>query len=380
MCWVFVPVQLIVWWQIPTHVYEITCVGDCTKKSKMLYSGQEAYMASLNENRNSQQPKTMEELVQEQIENIPKRKYTKEEIEAKRKTATLMNDRVTEAVFSNNKNNALIAGILNELRGIHNLAPVANVVASHVQSSTIRDALLGRKMIADIAGEASTDTHPGRINFTAEVQDEAQDGFAIRGTLSSSNIMRNGLDISMPYEYAPDVIGVNILGFRLPELRYSENFFSRVVLTNYDDPEKFFLDGKYSDYYLELPKLKSKESFSEKYHALWDICQAFKLNSEKSEEAIKMGVITNPTAVRLVDEMRTAVGNPVIIQDILSDEEFRKQFESRDAHIKMEGKAEGTIESAMKLIAKGLPMVDVVNLLDLNREQEATLEKHVNMS
>ena len=76
---------------------------------------------------------------------------------------------------------------------------------------------------------------------------------------------------------APDVIAINILGFRLPQLKHRKEFVSLIIRAEYDSKIPF-LDDKYSDYYIELPKMDDmkKEDLPEAYHDLWDLCQVFR--------------------------------------------------------------------------------------------------------
>ena len=59
-----------------------------------------------------------------------------------------------------------------------------------------------------------------RQNLALEVQKGKHDGYAVRGTLTSSNAMRTGFNMGEGFIEAPDVIGINILGFRLPQLEH----------------------------------------------------------------------------------------------------------------------------------------------------------------
>ena len=72
--------------------------------------------------------------------------------------------------------------------------------------------VLGRGMVADLIGLGL------QINIALEAQRKIQEGYAVRAALSSSNIMRHQFETGSDYTEAPDVIGVNILGFKLPEL------------------------------------------------------------------------------------------------------------------------------------------------------------------
>jgi len=292
---------------------------------------------------------TIEKALFEYLRTHPEPRYSPEKLEKKRMEVTLMNDRVFEGVFGDNKNNDLLAQILSELRKIHGLPIIPKVLSSHVQNSSIYDVLFGRRMIADLVGDAEKEIAMPRLNFTVEVQAEPEDGFAIRGTISSANVMRLGFEKGMSYLLAPDVIGISILGFKLPELLYTNEFCTRIVRTNYDAPTNFFLADKYSEYYLEMPKLKKKEQFQKKYHELWEICKVFKDNVIEQEEAIRMGVIMSPIAQKLSDEFRRATKDPQMMEEVLTSEEFRDFLINRDFTLRNESRIEGKVEGKIEL-------------------------------
>jgi len=157
------------------------------------------------------------------------------------------------------------------------------------------------------------------INIALEVQKGKQDGYAVRGTLTSSNAMRTGFNMGDDFTEAPDVIGINILGFRLPQLAHRKEFVSRIIRSEYDSKVPF-LDDKYSDYYIELPKMDdwTKETLPEKYHDLWDICCIFRAKMKNMEEVIKMQAVKNPIALDLADGVRKTVARNDVVNDTLN--------------------------------------------------------------
>ena len=142
---------------------------------------------------------------------IADRQFTKQEIEEARGNLSPMNDRVAMATFADNKNNDIITGIVNALRNIHNAPQISPIEQTYLQELSLPD-VLGRGMIADMISEG------WQINVVTEIQGKSQADFAVRGTLSSSNIMRRQFKKGDDYSEAPDTIGVYILGFNLPEL------------------------------------------------------------------------------------------------------------------------------------------------------------------
>ncbi|MCL1916878.1 MAG: Rpn family recombination-promoting nuclease/putative transposase [Peptococcaceae bacterium] len=199
-----------------------------------------------------------------QITKQPKRRYSQQEIDEARGNLALMNDRVFMVTFCDNKNNPIITGIVNALRKIHALAPIPPIERTTVQNVSLID-VLGRGMIGDLLGKGAF------INIAIEVQKGAQNDYAVRGTLTSSNAMRTHFKPGDTFTEAPDVIGINILGFALPELANRKMFCSRIIRAEYESKEPFLAE-KYSDYYIELPKQDTwtKESLPEAYHDLWD--------------------------------------------------------------------------------------------------------------
>jgi len=235
------------------------------------------------------------------ITGQPKRQYTQEEIDEARGNLALMNDRVFLATFVDNKNHHIITGLTNAARKIHALVPIPAIERTAVQNISLFD-VLGRGMIGDLFGEGEC------INVTVEAQKDSQAEYAVRGTLTSSNAMRVGWNAGKDYADAPDVIGINILGFRLQQLEHNKMFCTRIVRADYDNKVPFLAD-KYSDYYIELPKMDewTKENLPEEYHDLWDICCIFKAKVKEHKEVIRMQAISNSVALDLSGEVRRIV-------------------------------------------------------------------------
>ena len=223
------------------------------------------------------QPESLKEIFAK-ITKRPKRQYTQQEIDEARGNLAFMNDRVFMVTFENNKNNHIVTGIVNTLRKIHALPDIPMIEWTKVQDPSLLD-VLGRGMIGDLLGGGQ------QINITIEAQKDGQAGFAVRGTITSSNAMRVQFSPGDDFTEAPDVIGINILGFNLPELTFNKMFFSRIVRAEYESREPFLAD-KYSDYYIELPKLNDwkKADLPEEYHDLWDLCVVCRAKVKDHEE------------------------------------------------------------------------------------------------
>ena len=247
----------------------------------------------------------------QQITSKPKRQYSPQEIEEARGKLAFMNDRVFFITFKDNKNNHIITGTVNALRKIHFLADIPPIERTTVQSPSLYE-VLGRGMVGDLTGKGES------INITLEAQRDKQDGFAVRGTLTSGNVMRMQWSAGKDYTEAPDVIGINILGFCLPELAHRKMFFSRIVRAEYESKEPFLAD-KYSDYYIELPKLKNftKAELPEEYHDLWDLCCIFKTQVKDYGEVIRMQNITNQVALDLSSEVTKTVATNELVNETI---------------------------------------------------------------
>jgi predicted transposase/invertase (TIGR01784 family) len=177
-------------------------------------------------------------------------------------------------------------------------------------------------MIADMISEG------WHINVATEMQKGSQADFAVRGTLSSSNVMRRQFKAGDDYSEAPDTIGVYILGFNLPELQHRKVFVSRIVRAEYDSKE-YFLPDKYSDYYIELPKLDNltKEELLKEYHELWDLCVILKTKIKDQDEVIKMQAIQSPLALNLASEARKAVTPDDFVNDTMKRERGMRELQ-----------------------------------------------------
>ena len=261
------------------------------------------------------------------ITSQPKRQHTLQEINEARGNLALMNDRVFLGTFSDNKNNHIITEAVNALRKIHAAGKIPPIERTTVQSVSLID-VLGRGMVGDLLGEGYL------INIAVEVQKGSQDGYAVRGTITSGNAMRVQFNAGDDFSDAPDVIGVNILGFKLPELIDRKMFCSRIIRAEYES-RKTFLADKYSDYYIELPKMNglTKGNLPEEYHDLWDICCIFKAKIKEHEEVIKMQAIANPTALELSEEVKKTVASSDLVSDTLNRtselERLRKYVEQQ---------------------------------------------------
>ena len=278
-----------------------------------------------------------------QITGQPKRRYSQQEIDEARQNLALMNDRVFLAHFIDNKNNHIITGLADAARKIHALPPIPQVQRTVVQNVSLLD-VLGRGMVGDMIGEGA------QINIAVEVQKKIQDGYAVRGTLTSSNVMRIQFNAGDDYTEAPDVIGINILGFMLPELKTRKMFFSRIIRAEYESKEAFLAD-KYSDYYIELPKMKkwTKDKLPKEYHDLWDLCCIFRAKVRNYEEVIRMHSITNAAALELSNEVRKTVAPNEFVDEALNRrselEQLREYFKKREQKAAMKAAMKATQEA-----------------------------------
>ena len=270
------------------------------------------------------QSASLDEILNQVAESIglADHQFTKQEIEAARSELSPMNDRVALVTFSDNKNNHIITGIVDNLRQIHALLPIPPIERTWVQELSLPD-VLGRGMIADMISEG------WHINVATEIQKGSQADFAVRGTLSSSNVMRRQFKAGDDYSEAPDTIGVYILGFNLPELRYRKEFVSRIVRAEYDSKE-YFLPDKYSDYYIELSKLDkwTKEELPIEYHELYDLCVILKTKIKDQDEVIKMQAIQSPLAMNLASEVRKAAAPDEFVNDTLKRERGMRELQA----------------------------------------------------
>ncbi|MCL1883080.1 MAG: PD-(D/E)XK nuclease family transposase [Defluviitaleaceae bacterium] len=296
---------------------------------------------------------------------IADHKFTKEEIEEARGNLSPMNDRVAMVTFADNKNNHIITGTVNALRKIHNVIPIPPIEQTWLQELSLPD-VLGRGMIADMISEG------WQINVATEIQKGSQADFAVRGTLSSSNIMRRQFKSGEDFSEAPDTIGVYILGFNLPELADEKMFVSRIVRANYDSG-KHFLADKYSDFYIELEKVSNwkKSELPEQYHEIWDICMILKTKIKDQEDVIKMQAVQSPLALDLARETRKAVAPDDFMNDTMRRErglnEIQIYMQRREQ--KAEQKAEERVlimalrnnvpSEIIEVMRKGIGITDV---------------------
>jgi hypothetical protein len=231
-------------------------------------------------------------------------------------------------------------------------------------------------MIGDLLGEGQS------INIAVEVQKGSQDGYAVRGTLTSNNAMRMGFSAGKDFTEAPDVIGINILGFNLPQLEHRKMFCSRIVRAEYESKETFLAE-KYSDYYIELPKMDdwTKEELSEAYHDLWDLCCIFRAKVKEHEEVIQMQAIDYPIALELSHEVRKTVAPSDFVNDTLNRkselEQLQDYFKRREQKSKASGMEEMIIMAiqsnvqteAIEAMRKGAGITDI-RLAELKKQAQ----------
>ena len=282
-----------------------------------------------------------------QITSLAKKhQYTQQEIDEARDNLAFMNDRVFLVTFSDNKNNHIITATVNALRKIHTLAYIPPIERTTVQKVSLLD-VLGRGMVGDLLGEGA------QINIAVEVQKWAKDGYAVRGTLTSSNAMRIQFNTGDDFTEAPDVIGINILGFKLPELVKRKMFCSRIIRAEYESKE-YFLADKYSDYYIELPKMDSwsKGELPKEYHDLWDLCCIFRAKTREYEEVIRMHAITNAAALELSKEVKKTVATNEFVNEALDRNnellQLQEYFKRREQKAAQKAAQEATIEADKK--------------------------------
>jgi len=270
--------------------------------------------------------------------------FTKQEIEAARGELSPMNDRVATVTFSDNKNNHIITGIVNSLREIHDVAPIPPIVQTWVQELSLPD-VLARGMVADMISEG------WQINIATEIQKGSQADFAVRGTLSSSNIMRRQFNAGDDYADAPDTIGVYILGFSLPELTHRKEFVSRIVRAEYDSGE-FFLPDKYSDYYIELPKMKNwtKSQLPQRYHELWDLCIVLKTKIKDQKEVFKMQAVQSPLALDFANEVKQAVAPDDVVTAALKRTQGLREIKVFMENQKQKAAQKAVIKNTEKML------------------------------
>ena len=316
-------------------------------------------------------PHTAEE-VYALISNLPDREYTNQEINEARGELSFMHNRVFMSLFSGNKNNHIITGIVNALRKVHGLADIPPIERTEVQKVSIMD-VLRRGMIGDLFSEGLS------INVTLEAQQAPQKGYAVRGILTSANAMREQFYPGEDYTEAPDVISVNILGFRLPELQHRKMFYSRIIRTEYESG-KPFLAEKYSDYHIELPKLSSfkKEILPPELHELWELCCIMKAKVKKYEEVIRMQSVKSEIALELSNEVRKTVKPNKFVKRALSQkdeiEELRMYMQSITQKAAEEAAQSAAQKGMEKMLISAIQKLAPAEIIEAMRQSAGITE------
>ena len=210
--------------------------------------------------------------------------------------------------------------------------------------------------------EADIAAYGKAINIAVEVQKEQQDAFAVRAVLSTGNVLKDNFQAGQDYIQAPDVIGINILGFRLSELKNTPSFCSRIVRANYDTKEPFLAE-KYSDYFIELPKLpKTIDKVPEEYQELWEICVAMKTKVKDYDRMVKQ--MSSSIAKELIKESQKVLADKHAVQEVLSHDDKKKNLiktlirtEAKGIEKGIEkGKTEGKEETVFEMFKRGLDL------------------------
>jgi len=114
----------------------------------------------------------------------------------------------------------------------------------------------------------------------------------------------------------------------LPELKKNRMFCARIVRSDYDTKETFLAD-KYSDYYVELPKMDewTKLDLPEQYHELWEFCSILRAKIKDQEEVIRVQAITNPVALELASEAKKAVAPGEFVNETINRKNELEQLQ-----------------------------------------------------
>jgi hypothetical protein len=222
-------------------------------------------------------------------------------------------------------------------------------------------------MIADMVSEG------WQINVATEVQKGSQADFAVRGTLSSSNVMRRQINAGDDFVDAPDTVCVYILGFNLPELKGRDMFVSRIIRAEYESRE-YFLADKYSDYYIELPKMDgfTKQEIPKEYHDIWDLCVILKTKIKDQEEVIRMQAVESQTALNLAMEAKKAVASDEFVNDTMKREQGIKEIQAFFEREKRKA-AQAAQDAAQKAAQKAMEAMEkmIITALQCNTPSEA---------
>ena len=212
-------------------------------------------------------------------------------------------------------------------------------------------------------------------NIVVEMQKASQEFVKNRVIAYSSRIISNSLvKGDRKYNY-PTVISIILANFKIPELKGSSDFVQHVMLK--DDKNRIFSE-KVSFLLIDLSKFAARKKFGnltddrqkwcyaiknmwrmeesdipEKYdvfHELYEDCQLSKLTTMEKEEYEKS--VLEYEDVQDAMEYHHRIGKA---------EGFNDGFEK--------GREEALLQTAKKLLAKGMSIADVSEATDLSEEQ-----------
>ena len=221
-------------------------------------------------------------------------------------------------------------------------------------------------------------------NIVVEMQKASQEFLKNRVIAYSSRIISNSLKKGdRKYNY-PTVISIILANFKIPELKGSSDFVQHVMLK--DDKNRIFSE-KVSFLLIDLSKFAARKQFGnltddrqkwcyaiknmwrmeesdipEKYdvfHELYEDCQLSKLTTMEKEEYEKS--VLEYEDVQDAMEYHHRMGKA---------EGFNDGYEKG----KEEGREEALLQTAKKLLAKGMSVADVSEATSLTEEQIRQLQ------
>jgi len=121
------------------------------------------------------------------------------------------------------------------------------------------------------------------------------------------------------------------------------------------------LTDKYSNYYVELPKLpKDKKGLPENYHDIWDIAKALKTKFKDYEEVKGMQELRNSTELAILDELHNALSSDDVVYEALLRKEAQSLYEKQLYEEKIQGIEQG--------IEQGLERGKTETVIEMLRE------------
>ena len=294
--------------------------------------------------------KNKEKSVQNKINKNQEKFINNNTNEKKQKVYNLKNDIIFKAFFGRKENEEFLIDFLEALLHIK------------IEQIIIREEVDLEKLNPHEKG--------GRLDLQAKLNDgiivnielqiENKYNIEKRTMFYSSKVISMETERRTDYKDINQVIMINILDY---ELFGFDEYISetKVVL---DKHREYEVMNGIKWYFIELPKFRRMNPNLNKKLNQWLV-----LLDDYDKEAIDMAEKKNPTIKKARQEVTYLTGDEAVKRIEFLREKWEMDRISEINHAKEVGREEGKIETAKKLLKKGMDIVSIMEVTDLTEEE-----------